>query len=418
MRTGMFLDPLEFPTDDNNTLKVPSLSPVDGRVVFSRERFYSDSNPEEGAFDRSVASSPSPSLLHIERAIQRPVSEQNISRNSGSRKEKAVSWHSKMPTSTQTLGGVEGVNEEKDRKDIPNAQSQPLLGTLESSSSNKHICRHTFSVKQVKSPFKDQKRNWSLRRCVSSGSEKTRLREKYMHLRSSKIEDCSSPVTTANEARLARQLSNSRQNSVDTAKSEELSLIDWEEDEKLCDAEVGHITGQFDDDEDDVRPTSEHIASSPSHVDDKAAVINELELCGSENNHSSQTPLVPKSTICDEEMVCDHGVSNYAVNDARLVNNTNILVPISPSATRNRPVLKSPGITNSCFLAIPNESLMCSPLLHRGKTLSATNTLNVPRGLSFDDECPPKENAFIQRYQLMDEQRPPLKNPQSGESHL
>lgn len=255
--SDIYLDPLTIIINDqgdNNTLKVPSISSMDGRMVH-RERCTSDSSYEESnhKYSRSAVSTPTPSMKDIhEQYLMRPVSDQNININMKNRKEKVVSWQSKLPCSTQTLGCVEGVKE-RETEDDKHTQSQPLLGTLESNSSNKHICRHTYSVKQVRSPSK----GWSVRRCASSGSERSKFREKYLLLRSTnKVEDYCTP--SIGNDKPCRKRSISKTDSTDNSKGDEMSLIDWEEDEKLCDEEVGNITGNGDDDVDEVTRTILH----------------------------------------------------------------------------------------------------------------------------------------------------------------
>ncbi|XP_052765335.1 voltage-dependent T-type calcium channel subunit alpha-1I-like isoform X3 [Mya arenaria] len=409
---GMLLDPMAITINvpnDKNTLKVPSISSMDGRLLPlpPRERHYSDSNPDAGKFNRNSTSSPSPSLLGERPCIKRPVSEQNINYKSKSRKEKAVSWYSKIPTSTQTLGCVEGVNDDRSA-DLPNTQSQPLLGTLEGNSERKHICRHTYSVRQIKSP-KEQKKSWNIRRSASSGSEKSKIKEKYLQLRpTNKIEDCCSPLTIANEARLARRLNNSRQSSLDTAKSEEMSLIDWEEDEKFCDEEVGNITGCFGDEEEEVRPTvrsvnpdSEHSVSCVPCPRDG----NSLEIPDTSNNvtnHSILTTGVSPLHVssCDVSLKCDQTGLNYASTDSN--SKSTLSVPCVSLAVDSKTALKplslDKSIPSNCLLGVPKETVP-KPLCN-SRGLLGENTLFVGVG-------------------TLDEKRPPLpNNQQTGESHL
>ncbi|WAQ95507.1 CAC1H-like protein [Mya arenaria] len=324
-----------------------------------------------------------------------------------SRKEKAVSWYSKIPTSTQTLGCVEGVNDDRSA-DLPNTQSQPLLGTLEGNSERKHICRHTYSVRQIKSP-KEQKKSWNIRRSASSGSEKSKIKEKYLQLRpTNKIEDCCSPLTIANEARLARRLNNSRQSSLDTAKSEEMSLIDWEEDEKFCDEEVGNITGCFGDEEEEVRPTvrsvnpdSEHSVSCVPCPRDG----NSLEIPDTSNNvtnHSILTTGVSPLHVssCDVSLKCDQTGLNYASTDSN--SKSTLSVPCVSLAVDSKTALKplslDKSIPSNCLLGVPKETVP-KPLCN-SRGLLGENTLFVGVG-------------------TLDEKRPPLpNNQQTGESHL
>ena len=410
----MYLDPLAITINvqhDNNSLQVPSICPMDGTIVIAKQRHYSDSNAEEGRHHRNTIPSPSPSVQSERLCMKRPVSEQNINMNK-TRKEKAVSWYNKFPTSTQTLGCVEGVSDEKPlENDIPNTQSQPLLGTLESNSAKKHICRHTYSVRHVKSP-KDGKRAWNLRRCVSSGSDKTRFREKYLQLRpTNKIEDCSSPLTIANEAKLARQLNSSRQSSLDQARSDEMSLIDWEEDEKLCDEEVGHITGQYDKEEDDVRPTAPSVAVTDSEIsvfladeverDNRSNVGETSAHIDTTTDHSTRcSRLYPREELCnDASPKCDQSGLTYALPHRTTISQTKstIKVPNSvdlkadPQSALTVPPLDNHAFKN-CLLDIPHEPT-CSG-----------NTSKSLLG----------ENALFVKFVPLDEGRPPLPNPHTG----
>lgn len=275
---------------------------MDGRMIH-RERFSSDSSYEESHYNysRSAVSTPTPSMKDIhEQYLMRPVSDQIINMNLKNRKEKVVSWQSKLPCSTQTLGCVEGVKERETEAD-KHTQSQPLLGTLESNSSNKHICRHTYSVKQVRSPSK----GWSVRRCASSGNERSKFREKYLLLRSTnKVEDYCTP--SIGNDKPCRKRSISKTDSTDNSKGDEMSLIDWEEDEKLCDEEVGNITGNGEDD-DEVRPTIVHskhgsdkslsAAASKTHACERLYPIIDVD------NHSRT---ITEQVHPDKYLNCDY----------------------------------------------------------------------------------------------------------------
>lgn len=400
----MFLDPMAITinvAEDNNTLKVPSISPVDGRMI--RERLHSDSHIHEKKKIRSALSTPTPSFLDDQPYVmKRPVSDQNINMNN-KRKEKAVSWHSKIPTSTQTLGCVEGVSDDRIFSD-KHAQSQPLLGTLESNSSKKHICRHTYSVRQVRSPSKEGQKPRYLRRCVSSGNDRQKFREKYLQLRpTNKVKDCSSPLTIANEAHLAAQLNMSKQNSLDDTKCEELSLIDWAEDEKLCDEEVGNITGIGDEEEDDIKPTLTHIHNSNFHINETLDVQMEgdmskyPELVSNSFIHSNSESIDKKS--CDETLYCDQKRSNYASANKKDNSVVEQVFPASPTVTSALPLQQS--VPESLLdVPIPAEHVQQRSSFMNSLTdqLSCDNTLRIGRA-------------------TLDERRPPLQK-QTGESHL
>lgn len=390
--------------DDNNTLKVPSISPIDGRMI--RERLHSDSGIDNKKPIRSALSTPTPSLLDEQPYVmKRPVSDQNISMHKH-RKEKAVSWHSKIPTSTQTLGCLEGVNDDKLLSD-KHAQSQPLLGTLESKSARKHICRHTYSVRQVRSPTKDGQKSRYLRRCVSSGNDRQKFREKYLQLRpTNKIKDCSSPVTVANEAHLAAQLNMSKQNSLDDARSEEMSLIDWAEDEKLCDEEIVNITGLGDEEEDDIKPTLPNMDNSGFHIQEVVDSVQNSdkidqhrpELDSNIYFHSTSTD---KKSVknCDESVKCDQNRSNYAAagdrNDNKVVDTVKSTKPEKTSALQHEQ-----SAPRHLFLNVPNER----PLQRASLTVKNTEQFKCEKTLRVGQSA-------------IDEKRPPLQK-QSGESHL
>lgn len=400
----MFLDPMAITinvAEDNNTLKVPSISPVDVRIM--RERLHSDSHIDEKKRLRSARSTPAASLIDEPAGVmKRPVSDQNINMNN-KRKEKAVSWHNKIPTSTQTLGCVEGVSDDRMLSD-KHAQSQPLLGTLESNSSRKHICRHTYSVRQVRSPTKEGQKSRYLRRCVSSGNDRQKFREKYLQLRpTNKIKDCSSPVTIANEAHLAAQLNMSKQNSLDGSKGEEMSLIDWAEDEKLCDEEVGNITGHFDDDDDDVQPTLTHTdGNSNFHINESLDVQNEVEtskypeLVSNIFIHSKTE--VNDNNSCNESLNCDQKRSNYAASKQK---DTSVAEQAFPAPATTALVAPEQSVPQSLLdVPIPKE--------HAQQRSSFMNALTD------HVNC---DNSLCIRPTALDERRPPI-HKQTGESHL
>lgn len=402
---GMFLDPLAITInvqDDNNTLKVPSISHIDGRMV--RDRLHSDSelDEKERINLRSTVSTPTPSLLEEQAFImKRPVSDQNINANNKSRKEKAVSWYSKLPTSTQTLGCVEGVTEEKDFSD-KHAQSQPLLGTLESRSPRRHICRHTFSVRQIRSPTKDGQKSRNLRRCVSSGNERVTFREKYLQLRpTNKVQDCSSPLTIANEAHLAKQLCSSKQNSLDDSRGEEMSLIDWAEDEKLCDEEVGNITGHCnDDDDDDIKPTLTHVGNGDCQVlnelptvafeSDKNMTCTQLD----SNVHMHSNSDTKGTGSSDDRTNSDQTVLSYADN---LAVEKSMPITVNSATAAVTPALSKGQST-------PHNLLLDIPVERRQRMNSVADHLKNDSGLRVGPT-------------ILDEKRPPL-TKQSGDSHL
>jgi len=421
----MYLDPMAITLnvhDDHNSLKVPSISPMDGRMI--RERLHSDSQVHERNSHRSALSSPTPSLLDDQPYdMKRPVSDQHLHMNHRNRKEKAVSWHSKIPTSTQTLGCVEGVNDDGVFSDTF-AQSQPLLGTLESKSARKHICRHTYSVRQVRSPTKDCPKSRYLRRCVSSGTDRQKFREKYLLLRpTNKIKDCSSPVTMANEAHLAAQLNISKQNSLDDAKSEDMSLIDWAEDEMLCDEEVGNITGLCEDEEDDIKPTLTQMNTNSdfrlnvgvdNHIGgDKTHKYTDLDGQICIHSNSEKTDKTP----CDETLKCDQRRSNYADRKSSKIDYSSLDHDFNDMPeTRCKSALPQEQSTPQNLLDVP---IPADPPQQRSTLMNsladpAQQRSTVMNSLADHLKC---DNSLRVGPAALGERRPPLQT-QTGESHL
>ncbi|XP_053393144.1 voltage-dependent T-type calcium channel subunit alpha-1G-like isoform X2 [Mercenaria mercenaria] len=390
-RREMFLDPMAITINvhnDNNTLKVPSISSMDGRMS-PRDRLSSDSSFDEGSnkFIRSAVSTPTRSMKDMqEHSLMRPVSDQQINLTLKERKEKAVSWHSKIPSSTQTLGCVEGVNE-KEMQNDKHTQSQPLLGTLESNSSRKHICRHTYSVKQVRTSAKDWNKSWSVRRCASSGNEKSKFREKYLHLRpTNKVEDYNSSVSLG-RGKVSRQPSISKTDSVDNGKGDEMSLIDWDEDEKLCDEEVGNITGNVDDD-DGIRPT---ISYSKLGSDINLSIAGaRTPVSGSLypniiDNHSKENTPVPKVGSLN----CDYSKSDSAIGSHVETGGSDK----EPSKlNEDDSVFKEPSkqYENNLLLSVPTLAVRSNPMPNEKTTNQLQEgTLLRPLVLSNDERRPP-----------------------------
>ena len=396
----MFLNPMSITINvhnDNNTLKVPSISSMDGRMSI-RDRFSSDSSYDEGSskFIRSAVSTPTPSIKDMqEHCLIRPVSDQNI--NLKSRKEKAVSWHSKIPSSTQTLGCVEGVNEKETQSD-KHTQSQPLLGTLESSSSRKHICRHTYSVKQVRTSAKDWNKSWSVRRCASSGNEKSRFREKYLHLRpTNKVEDFN-PSASLKKGKVSKQPSISKTDSMDNSKVDEMSLIDWEEDEKLCDAEVGNITGNGDDD-DDVKPTMslrKHDSEINLDTESSRTLLSGRLNQSIDDNHSIDNTPVP---VRDSDK-CDLSNSDIPFGTIGSTNSTH-----EPGKSKEcETVFSEPNkqYDNNLLLSVPTLPVRPNHKVNENKL-----------GFPLQDG-----NLLCPLVLPNDERRPPVQSPRPGVSFM
>lgn len=438
--------------DDNNTLKVPSIAPMDGRMV-SRERVASDSCFEGNTkCTRSAVSTPTPSLRDIRDhpTFMRPVSDQNLNINYKNRREKAVSWHSKIPTSTQTLGCVEG-EDESDMRDNNHTQSQPLLGTLESKTSKKHICRHTYSVKHVRSKEKDSSRPWSVRRCASSGNEKSRFRERYLQLRpTNKVEDYSVSVSNKKEKdKLVKQRSISKTDSMDNSKSDELSLIDWEEDEKLCDEEVGNITGHAEEDDDEITPTVDHSKnSSDSNLnasDSRTPVYERSLLEDSVQNHSIGNSSV-ENVACNEKQSCDRletkcDDTKSAAKDVTSASNKSLpdycsALPHSQSQPDSNFQLLVPPVehqrTHSNELGRQLQSGQCS-LSVSGQVDTRQSLSSAPRPFlnpELRSPIPPSPHPVLKHEQhstIPSSPRPPMRqervntlqsNSHIGESHL
>ena len=240
---------------DNNSLQVPAMSPIDGRFAGSNylrpiSLSVSDKDIDSSKSCRFPGERKEKGILH------RPVSDQRLHEPV----KKEVSWHRKIPTSIQTLSCVEDTASPVDMQHLSNedkhAQSQPILGTLESSSRNKHVCRHTFSVRQSYSSSKENRKVWNLKR--SSSEEKSKVKDKCIpfSLKSVNMNSSTTTATDSNCSSSSSLLCDSRLSVLDTARDDQFSLIDWEEDEKACDAEVQDIIGNNDDeDEDDEKPT-------------------------------------------------------------------------------------------------------------------------------------------------------------------
>ena len=235
---------------DNSSLKVPPMSPVDRRfpgTSYLRPHSLSVS-------DKDIDSSKScrfPGGRKEKGILHRPVSDQRLHEPV----KKEVSWHSKIPTSVQTLSCVEDTASSANMEQFPNedkhAQSQPILGTLESSSRNQHVCRHTYSVRQSYSSSKENRKLWNLKR--SSSEEKSKVKDKFIPF---SLKSSSTQATDSNCSSSSSILCDSRLSVLDTSKDDQFSLIDWEEDEKACDAEVQNIIGNNDvEDDDDEKPT-------------------------------------------------------------------------------------------------------------------------------------------------------------------
>ncbi|KAL4240739.1 Voltage-dependent T-type calcium channel subunit alpha-1G [Mactra antiquata] len=457
-KKDLFLNPMSITInvhDDNNTLKVPSISPMDGRMV-SRERISSDSSFEEATkCARSAVSTPTPSLRDIRHhtTFMRPASDQNLNINSKQRREKAVSWHSKIPSSTQTLGCVEP-DDEKEFGENKHTQSQPLLGTLESKTSRKHICRHTYSVKQVRSKEKDNTRSWNVRRCASSGNEKSKFRERYLQLRpTNKVEDYNTSVSHKKEKdKVVKQHSISKTDSMDNSKCDELSLIDWEEDEKLCDEEVGNITGHVDDDNDDdeITPMIDHSKTdndSNANAFESDTPVNDRSLLDDNvQNHSIDGNKGIDNTACFEDDCCDILECDDKKNSANNLNTTsNLSLPDYCSAL---PKAKTQQPDSNSLLLVPtvdsqrtssNESSrqpqsgQCT-LSVSGQVDTRQSLTSTPRPLlnpELRSPIPPSPNPVLKHEQqtstIPSSPRPPLRqerlntlpsNPHIGESHL
>ena len=235
---------------DNSSLQVPPMSPIDGRFPGSTylrpiSLSVSDKDIDSSKSCRFPRGRKEKGILH------RPVSDQGLHEPV----KKEVSWHSKIPTSVQTLSCVEDtatpVNMEQLSNDEKHAQSQPILGTLESSSKNQYVCRHTFSVRQSYSSSKENRKVWNLKR--SSSEEKSKVKDKFIPF---SLKSSSTPATDSNCSSSSSILCDSRLSVMDTSRDDQFSLIDWEEDEKACDAEVQNIIGENDaDEEEDEKPT-------------------------------------------------------------------------------------------------------------------------------------------------------------------
>lgn len=235
---------------DNNSLQIPPLSPLDSRITGHHllrpiSLSVSDKDIESAKSSHFSNERREKSILH------RPVSDQGLHEPV----KKEVSWHSKIPTSVQTLSCVEDtastVDIEKFGGEEKQSQSQPILGTLESNSRNKHVCRHTYSVRQSYSCAKENSKVWNLKR--SSSEDKPKTKDKFIPLSLKTINVNSSTTTTtdSNCSSTTSALCDSRLDVLDTSREDAFSLIDWEEDEKACDAEVQNIIGDNDEEEDD-----------------------------------------------------------------------------------------------------------------------------------------------------------------------
>lgn len=405
----MFLDPMAITINvqnDNNTLKVPSISSVDGRMSL-RDRLSSDSSYDESTnkYFRSAVSTPSPRIKDMQdQRFARPVSDQQL--NVKNRKEKAVSWHSKIPSSTQTLGCVEGVSE-KEMGDDKHTQSQPLLGTLESNSSHKHICRHTYSVKQVPTSAKEWNKSWSVRRCASSGNEKSKFREKYLQLRpTNKVEDCSASASHV-KAKVVKQPSLSKNDSVDNSKGDEMSLIDWEEDEKLCDEEVGNITGNVEDD-DDIRPTISYLKRGSDvgliNVEPRTSESERLRPIITDKNHSRDITNDPSG----ESFICD----SFKSDSANSVNPETTGSPNESIRTNdNDPLFKEPiKQCDTNLLSVPLVNDLQKPKINGSKLgiQLQEGTLLRPLVILADERRPPIQSPLVLP---TEERRPPIQSP-------
>ena len=308
---------------DKNSLKVPSISSFDGRLM-SNERFPSISS-EIGypGLPNSLNSRSQKHLIPGQICLSRPVSDQNINAKVKNRKEKAVSWHSKIPMSTQTLGCVEHDANNTDNDDI-HAQSQPLLGTLESKSNNKHLCRHTYSVR-VHSQSKEARKGWNLKRSMSTGNEKSKVKDKFLQQFTERHENESSTLTP-DVPSASSGFFDSKIDLVENSKSDEYSLIDWEEDEKICDAEVCNITGQVEDDDDATPIANKPFLMCSNWKDEDADIKPEKEreidkeqsndsvffdgIEGTISNHSKCD--ITDNEQCEPAEACDQTNENYA----------------------------------------------------------------------------------------------------------
>ena len=367
--------------DDSNCLKVPSLSPVDGRYIgkdLLRPISFSVS-------DKDIESSNfSPDIGKERSILHRPVSDQRLHEPI----KKEVSWHSKIPTSVQTLSCVEDTAKPEEIAQLENeekhTQSQPILGTLESNSRNKHVCRHTYSVRQSYSSSKDNSKRWNLRRSSSTGEEKTKLKDKYipLSLNTVNVTASTTTVTDSNCSSTSSALCDSKLDVLDTSREDAFSLIDWEEDEKACDAEVQNIIGQKDEEEDDdEKPTpslplqtsidSEQITPLPNseikHNSKDNVTEETLETERTNTGHSKDTPdncdtaslVVVNETYADSEpyigRTCEENkvkkdddtnsnipLNHLSVPSSRIVNDGNLLAV--PSTARDqssdRPVIQ------------------------------------------------------------------------------
>ena len=308
------MSPVDRRYGDTNYLRPISLSVSDKDMDNPKSRRYPE-NPKEK------------SILH------RPVSDQRLHEPI----KKEVSWHSKIPTSVQTLSCVEDttVPEEisKLQQEEKHTQSQPILGTLESNSRNKHVCRHTYSVRQSYSSAKENSKGWNLKR--SSSEEKTKLKDKYIPLSLNTINVTSSTTTTtdSNCSSTSSALCDSKLDVLDTSREDAFSLIDWEEDEKACDAEVQNIIGQTDEDEDeDEKPTPSLPlqTSLDSEVNTPLLEIKDTNLTDSSNEKPNSLESLPKANVEIQIEIGDAGHSKDSEvsceKENNVVNENNVVI--------------------------------------------------------------------------------------------
>ena len=275
---------------DNNSLQVPSLSPVDGRFM-GKDMLRPISL---SVSDKDMESSKFRSDIRKERSIlHRPVSDQRLHEPI----KKEVSWHSKIPTSVQTLSCVEDSVQPQEIAQLENeekhTQSQPILGTLESSSRNKHVCRHTYSVRQSYTNSKDNSKRWALRRSSSTGEERSRLKDKYIPLSLKTVNVTASTTTTtdSNCSSISSALCDSKLDVLDTSRDDAFSLIDWEEDEKACDEEVQNIIGENGEEEDDEeKPTPSLPLETSIHFEQTTPLPAFIDKSNSTNSLTKASP--------------------------------------------------------------------------------------------------------------------------------
>lgn len=397
----MYMDPTSISVtarDDNNTLKVPSVSAMDGRLILKERHFFNDDSTEYNSANQSTISSPTVRINYESSCIVRPASDQYLI--SKTRKEKAVSWYSKLPTSTQTLKCADRVTDEMSSDD-KHAQSQPLLSTLCGITNKKPICRNTNSVKQIRSKSKDQPKARAVRRCQSSGNEKSKNRDNYLQLKNAKRTENYSSASSLSPTRTSKTSeSGFKHDTTSHVKNDELSLIDWEEDDddNLCDEEVGNITEFLADVyDDDLR----QMMRQQSHDND---LNNSSSLTEASSNmdvgpytrticDSHSKDVLHKLTGDDSKHLCDHSTLTYALSDS-LSREAVVMSPISSDSQLLSPT-NCTSESEHCFLNIPDtpqdiEFNACSATFHNG-------TLHRRKTVQSDEQRPPLNGEMGKR---------------------